>query len=121
MDPAEADRIRSLSLSRRRVAALLLLPAAVLLVLAFTAPSVQPDPHGWEAAKCLAAILGLGLFIGGSALLAKAKGLHPAWGLLGLGCFLGFVALYYMPNRCPTCFGRYRSDLAECPACGTPS
>jgi hypothetical protein len=44
-------------------------------------------------------LVGLGFFVWGSSQYAKAKGLSPYWGILGLFYILGFVILFLLPDR----------------------
>ena len=44
-------------------------------------------------------VIGLGFFVWGSAQYAKGKGHSPWWGALGLLYILGFVVLFFLPDR----------------------
>jgi hypothetical protein len=44
-------------------------------------------------------VIGIGLFIWGCVSYAKAKGQHPAWGILGLFSIFGLIALVLMKDR----------------------
>lgn len=44
-------------------------------------------------------VAGLLFYLWGCAMYAKAKGQHPAWGLLGLGLLLGLIALVILPDE----------------------
>jgi hypothetical protein len=43
--------------------------------------------------------VGIGFFIWGSSQYAKGKGHSPYWGVLGLFYILGFVVLFFLPDR----------------------
>jgi len=49
---------------------------------------------GW-----LLCLVGIGFFIWGSSQYAKGKGHSPYWGALGLFYILGFVVLFFLPDR----------------------
>ena len=63
---------------------------------------------------------GLFLYCAGLAAYARGKGLHPAWGLMGLSCLLGFVLLRFMPRRCRGCERACAGSAFDCPGCGAP-
>jgi hypothetical protein len=44
-------------------------------------------------------VAGLGFFVWGSSQYAKGKGHSPYWGVLGLLYILGFVILFFLPDR----------------------
>ena len=44
-------------------------------------------------------LIGLGFFVWGSGQYAKGKGHSAYWGALGLLYILGFVVLYFLPDR----------------------
>jgi len=54
----------------------------------------SPSVLGWVI--CL---VGLGFFVWGSSQYAKGKGHSPYWGILGLFYILGFVILFFLPDR----------------------
>jgi len=60
------------------------------------------------------------LLLGAVGCFARAKGRSGAWGLLGLGCVFGLVALYFLPSRCLYCGRLEPRRLLRCPGCGAP-
>ena len=56
----------------------------------------QPGSAGLGWILCL---VGIGLFIWGSSQYAVGKGHSPLWGILGLFYILGFVVLFFLPDR----------------------
>ena len=65
-------------------------------------------------------LMGLFLYCAGLAAYALCKGLHPAWGLMGLSCLLGFLILRFMPPRCRGCERACAGGSFNCPGCGAP-
>jgi hypothetical protein len=74
---------------------------------------------------------GIGLLIVGLSYYARAKGRHPAWGLLGLLSLFGILLAFGLRNHywreldrmrrglCPRCEYDLRHDLDQgCPECG---
>jgi hypothetical protein len=53
-----------------------------------------PGVIGW-----MLCLVGIGFFIWGSSQYAKGKGHSPYWGVLGLFYILGFVVLFFLPDR----------------------
>lgn len=49
----------------------------------------------------LVMILGTALLIAGLVFYAKAKGRHPAWGLMGLLSIIGLIVLACLPDTAP--------------------
>ena len=49
---------------------------------------------GW-----LLRLIGVGFFVWGCSQYAKAKGQSPYWGALGVLYILGFVVLFFLPDR----------------------
>ncbi|MGA3156608.1 MAG: hypothetical protein ABSE43_03465 [Steroidobacteraceae bacterium] len=45
------------------------------------------------------ALVGVGFFVWGSSQYAKGKGHSPYWGILGLFYILGFIVLFFLPDR----------------------
>jgi hypothetical protein len=44
-------------------------------------------------------LIGVGFFVWGSSQYAKGKGRSPYWGVLGILYPLGFVVLFFLPDR----------------------
>jgi len=57
----------------------------------------QPESAG--ALVWVIALVGIGFFVWGSSQYAKGKGHSPYWGILGLFYILGFVILFFLPDR----------------------
>lgn len=64
------------------------------VILRDTAATVGSLVLGWTVL-----LIGAAMLIVGLAYYAKAKGYHPAWGLLGLLSLIGFIVLGVMPDR----------------------
>jgi hypothetical protein len=63
----------------------------------------------------------LALFVlAASACYARRKGRSAAWGLAGLGLFIGFAFLWLMPSRCGYCGWMERARERRCRDCGAP-
>ena len=54
------------------------------------------------------------------ALAAKARGRSVFWGLFGLGCMLGLVAVMEMGRRCTRCGTIHAAHEIACSSCGAP-
>ena len=57
------------------------------------------QPNAVAAFGVILSLGGLGFFVWGSAQYAKGKGHSPYWGILGLLYILGFVILFFLPDR----------------------
>lgn len=63
----------------------------------------------------------LALFIvASSACYARRKGRSAAWGLAGLGGYVGFALLWFLPPCCRYCGWTERARVAKCPDCRAP-
>ena len=75
-------------------------PGIVLQIAGRIVMEITEDPL-ISIVAAVATLVGTAILIAGLTLYAKAKGLHPAWGLLGLSSLVGLIALACLKDHAP--------------------
>jgi hypothetical protein len=81
---------------------------------------IRPSPPGRDAWIRLLLLSGLFFYCWSLAFYARFKERSLAWGLLGLGCLPGLIALRFMPSLCGWCGRTDRAGKLHCASCGGP-
>ena len=97
-------------------------PGICLLVAGISEVSVvvTPSLRDHQLVGQILILLGLGFYGGGLSAYARRKGLHPAWGLMGLSCLIGLFVIRFLPKRCRGCERACPGRTFDCPGCGAP-
>lgn len=73
-----------------------------------------------EAALFPAVAIGLAFLSGAGSFIARRRGWHPAWGLMGIAFLPGLLLLLMLPLRCGWCGAPAPRREEFCPACSAP-
>jgi hypothetical protein len=85
--------------------------------------AAHPDPDEAARARLIARAALLAtplLLVGAGACYARRKGRHAAWGLAGLGAYIGLSLLWFLPGRCRHCGRCEQTRERTCPDCAAP-
>ena len=83
---------------RKKAAAILLWSGLVTQLIAVAALTALQHPSPLGFAVAIVAVAATVVYIAGLALYARAKGHHPAWGLLGLVSLFGITFVLGLPD-----------------------